>query len=85
MRHVYQMNDRVQCALNGDVNNIIGGRIVGKATIENVIDFWIVDFDRTFEPEYPYTTVSVQHTFMRPFGSNKPFLCELRMFDYPDD
>lgn len=39
---------------------ILPGRIVGKGSV-NVIDFWLVEFNRDFAPTYPYRVFSVPH------------------------
>lgn len=40
---------------------ILHGKIVGK-TFVHVIDTWLVEFDRSFEPSYPYKVVGIPHT-----------------------
>ncbi len=37
------------------------GVIVGKG-MENVIDFWLVRFDKDFGPTYPFKVTQVLHT-----------------------
>ena len=40
---------------------ILSGRIVGRSFV-HVIDTWLVEFNRTFEPTYPYKVVGIPHT-----------------------
>ena len=40
---------------------ILPGTVVGRG-MENVIDFWIIQFNRTFGPDYPYNTLLIMHT-----------------------
>ena len=37
------------------------GKVVGKGS-ENVIDFWLVEFDKDFGPSYPFHVTNVIHT-----------------------
>jgi len=37
------------------------GKIVGKGS-ENVIDFWLVEFENDFAPTYPFKVTNVIHT-----------------------
>jgi hypothetical protein len=71
----YAEGDKVEIAMNGDVADIRTGVICGRATISSLIDFWIVRFDKPNDV-YPFSCASVQHTFIRPTGDNRPFLCE---------
>ena len=64
----------VQIALYGDPNHLVTGVVVG-IFIKDIVDYYAVELD-TFLPDHPYKVISVQHTFMRPMGSNEPFLCE---------
>lgn len=41
---------------------ILEGIIVGK-TVENIIDHWLVQFDRIF-PSYSYSVVAVPHPYI---------------------
>lgn len=70
----YNEGDRVQIALGGDVNNIVTGIVCGISS-EHVIDFWIIKLDH-FIDGWQYSCVTFQHTFIRPIGDNRPFLCE---------
>jgi hypothetical protein len=40
---------------------IMPGKIVGRAKIPDLIDYWLIEFDRDFSPSYPYPVVSVPH------------------------
>jgi hypothetical protein len=40
---------------------LLQGKIVGRGSV-NVIDFWIVEFEKDFAPLYPYRVLSVPHT-----------------------
>lgn len=83
-RVVYKNGDRVDVAVNGDVNNIVLGTVVGLAS-NNIIDHWLVNLDKRLPGNvYPYDAVSFQHTFIRLRGDNKPFLCEIGKFDYDE-
>ena len=75
---VYNNDDRVQIAINGDVSNIVYGTVVGWGS-QHVIDFWLVRLDKRLD-HYPYDVIFVQHTFLRKLGDNKPFLCEIGSF-----
>ena len=79
----FKNGDRVEVALAGYIDQIMLGTIIGKAS-EHVIDFWIVRFDKPLAPElnYPYEATTVQHTFIRKVGENRPFLCETGKFSY---
>jgi hypothetical protein len=44
----------------GDVNALYRGTIRGKSS-ENIVDFWIIEFDEYF-PNYDYRFVTIQHT-----------------------
>ena len=78
----YVNGDRIQIALDGYTNNIIEGTVIGIAS-EHVIDLWIVRFDKRLD-HYPFDAATIQHTFMRKIGDNKPFLCETGRFTYDD-
>ncbi len=71
---LYRQGAVVEVALAGDVRHVVRGRIVGIAT-QDVLDHWIVSLDNML-PDWPYQCISVQHTFIRPAGDNRPFLCE---------
>jgi len=76
----YQDNDLIDVALNGDCTKIYKGRIRGLAS-EHIIDMWIVEIENPFlyeDLKWPYSCITVQHTFLRKRGSNEPFLCERR-------
>lgn len=45
-------------------NGLFSGRVRGIAS-ENVIDFWIVEFDSAANPAAPYTCATVPHICMR--------------------
>lgn len=64
----------VQIALAGNPKHLLTGRIVGFMS-EHVIDTWAVELDAKL-PDWDYRVIPVQHTFIRPMGSNEPFLCE---------
>lgn len=70
----YNEGDRVQFTIDGNVNKLYHGTIVGFAT-NHLIDQWIVRLDEKL-PDWEYSCIIVQHTFIRPFGDNRPFLCE---------
>ena len=40
---------------------IMVGKIVGRAKIPDLIDYWMIEFDRDFAPDYPYPVVNVPH------------------------
>ena len=70
----YNEGDEVEIVLDGNIKNIMNATICGKAS-EHIIDFWIVKLDNKIH-NYQYSCLSVQHTFIRPKGDNRPFLCE---------
>lgn len=70
----YREGDRVEIALSGDTANIVMGTIVGFAA-DHIIEWWIVKLDRLLST-WEFSCISVQHTFIRPSGDNRPFLCE---------
>lgn len=75
----FKYNDRVEFDLysfgeNQPRGSLIRGRIVGLVS-EHIIDFWIVEMDE-FLPLWEFKAISVQNTFLRPEGSNEPFLWE---------
>lgn len=70
----YQEGDRVEVALSGSVDAIVHGTIRGISS-EHIIDHWIVQLDMQL-PTWKFSCINVQHTFIRPEGDNRPFLCE---------
>ena len=70
----YREGDRVEFTLYGDVSKLLRGIIVGIAT-SHIIDQFIVRLDEML-PDWAYSCVIIQHTFIRPLGDNRPFLCE---------
>jgi len=72
----YNNGDRVQVAIYGDVSHIITGTIVGLA-VDHILDFWLVQTDERIDSNYPFDVASIQNTFIRKIGDNRPFLCEL--------
>ena len=70
----YIEGDRVQFTVDGDVESLHTGTIVGIAT-RHIIDGWIIRLDAPIE-NWLFSCVVIQHTFIRPIGDNRPFLCE---------
>lgn len=70
----YREGDRVEVALGGDVKEVVLGTIRGISSA-HVLDFWIVQLDQLL-PSWEYSCITAQHTFVRPLGDNRPFLCE---------
>jgi hypothetical protein len=70
----YTEGQQVDVALAGDIETLRKGTIRGLIS-EHLIDHWIVEFNEPVEG-WPYSCISVQHTFLRPSGDNRPFLCE---------
>ena len=70
----YSEGDRVEFTLDGDVSSLLRGTIVGFAS-SHLIDQFIVRLD-VMLLNWAYSCVVVQHTFIRPLGDNRPFLCE---------
>lgn len=54
---------QVDMACFGFPPKIETGKIVGKS-MTHIIDNWLVEFDHTFPPTYPYRVVAVAHTFI---------------------
>ena len=40
---------------------LLNGTIVGRG-MENILDFWYVQFNQDFAPTYPFKVVSIIHT-----------------------
>ena len=77
----YKNGDHIEFLIpGGDMNDIKYGRILGIST-RHIIDFWIVE---PFVQIGDWTCWSIQHTFIRPINSNKPFLCQLVNKDFND-
>ena len=51
----------VQMSVLSSPLGIMPGKIVGRAKIPDIIDYWLIEFDRDFSPGYPYPVVSVPH------------------------
>jgi hypothetical protein len=72
----YHDGDKVDVMPSGNpLDGIYQGTIMGPASTPNIIDYWIVKLDTPI-PGYPWSAISVGHVFIRPHGSNQPFLCE---------
>lgn len=56
---------------------VLMGKIVGKGSV-NVIDFWLVEFEKDFAPTYPYRVMSVIHTAFIKNMSIKEFIAALK-------
>lgn len=65
----------VEVLLGGDPEKLVTGRVIGRATSNGLIDYWIILLDERIN-DYPFQAIAVQHTFIRPQGDNRPFLCE---------
>ncbi len=50
----------VDMAHLGNDLGILKGKIVGRGS-EHIIDFWLIEFEETFGPTYPFKVVSVPH------------------------
>ena len=72
----YHEGDRVEVALSGDVDRVVKATVCGIASA-HIIDHWIVRLDEPIGT-WEFSCISVQHTFIRPLGDNRPFLCEGR-------
>lgn len=70
----YTDQQQVQVTLDGNIDNVVTGRIVGKAS-SGIIDIWIVLLDKPIEG-FPFSAFTTSHTLIRPLGDNRPFLCE---------
>ena len=70
----YGYGDLVDIAWDGDPTDIRKGKVVGLIS-EHIIDMWAVELFEFLE-NWPYKVVALQHTFLRPTGSNRRFLCE---------
>ncbi len=60
----YQDQDPVMVRLNGPTSPAVFGRILGRATAPDILDYWIVLLDEPL-PDYPYSAVSVPHIFLQ--------------------
>lgn len=69
----YGEGDRVEFVLDGKPP-VYKGKIVGIAS-RHILDHWIVQPDERL-PDWAYSCVSLQHTFIRREGSNDEFLCQ---------
>jgi hypothetical protein len=72
----YVDQQQVEVYIKGPFELRFTGRIIGRATNENVIDYWMVLLDEKM-PGYEYSAISVPHVSIRPKGSNTPFLTEM--------
>lgn len=46
--------------LDEDNERIITGKVVGIG-IRNIIDHWLIEFEESFEPTYPFRVASIPH------------------------
>lgn len=51
----------VDMSVMGSDAGILTGTIVGK-NFTNIIDTWLIQFDRNFAPSYPFKVVPIMHT-----------------------
>jgi hypothetical protein len=56
------------------------GKIVGKGS-ENILDFWLVEFDKDFSPSYPYRVTTILHTAVVKSMPIKDFINALSQND----
>jgi hypothetical protein len=71
----FKDGDAVEFIPDGNTEGpLYKGKIVGIA-VAHIIDHWIILLD-TPVPGYPWSAVSIPHTFIRRAGSNEPFPCQ---------
>src|ERR1019366_5850655 len=71
----YEDGEGVMFTLDGDTTKLYTGVIKGKAT-SHIIDLWIVEVDKPNDLVWPYSCITVQHTFIKRIDDDGAFLSE---------
>lgn len=71
----YEDQDRVLVTIDGNLENIYKGKIVGCSS-KHIIDCWIVELDNYDIPNYKFKVINIAHPNICYDRPGNTFLCD---------